>query len=89
MEKATHIKKVNVKFPDVEVYRKTENKLRKSIDFYRSKAEHVRDDTERAAFLKIARARERRFYTLEEMIEFLTRPSHWLENPEWYHLEDY
>jgi rubrerythrin len=40
-------------------------------------------------FLKIAEEEKRHYLVLENIIKFINKPDIWLEDPEWYHLEDY
>jgi len=47
------------------------------------------DESQKAMFLKITEEEQRHFNILETIIDMVSRPQTWLENPEWYHLEDY
>ena len=71
-----------------ELYRKAEEIEQKTRDFYLEKAEQV-DASQKEAFLKIADEERRHYIVLENLINLVNRPDIWLENPEWYHLEDY
>lgn len=61
----------------------------KSEEFYREKAGEV-DTEEKARILnRIADEEHRHYVTLDNVIQFLRRPQHWLEDAEWNHLEEY
>ncbi len=72
-----------------DLYRKAQDIEVKSRDFYRAKAEEVTDASQKEAFRKIAQEEQRHFIILENIINFVSRPDIWLEDPEWYHLEEY
>ncbi len=71
------------------LYKKAQEIEQKSIDFYKEKADEADDERQKAMFLKVAGEEERHYLILENIILFVSRPDQWLENPEWYHLEDY
>jgi rubrerythrin len=81
-------KQTQVNVAEVELYRKAQEIEKKSRDFYSEKAGQV-DASQKEVFLKIADEEKRHFFILEKLIDFVDRPNYWLENPEWYHLEDY
>lgn len=70
------------------LYQKAQKLEEKTRDFYREKSGEV-DQTQKEIFLKIANEEQTHFDILENLITMLTRPDNWLENPEWYHLEEY
>jgi rubrerythrin len=72
----------------IELYRKAQELEKKTRDFYREKAGEV-DESKKAIYLKIADEEQKHFNILETIIDMVSRPQTWLENPEWYHLEDY
>jgi len=74
--------------PQIDLYRKAQELEKKTRDFYREKAGEV-DQAQKAIFLKIADEEQKHFTILESVIDMVSRPQAWLENPEWYHLEDY
>jgi rubrerythrin len=73
---------------EIELYRKAQEIERKSRDFYIEKSAEV-DASQTEVFLKIADEEKRHYSILGKLIDFVNRPAYWLENPEWYHLEDY
>ena len=72
----------------VDLYRKAQELEKKTRDFYREKAGVV-EASQKALFLKIADEEQKHFNILETIIDMVSRPQTWLENPEWYHLEEY
>jgi rubrerythrin len=81
-------KQIEANVSEIEFYRKAQEIERKTRDFYIEKSGEV-DASQKEVFLKIADEEKRHYLILEKIIEFVGRPSYWLENPEWYHLEDY
>jgi rubrerythrin len=71
------------------LYKEALESERHHYEFYRKKAESAGDETERKMFMKIAEEEKRHALVLERVLEFVSRPAEWLENAEWYHLEDY
>jgi rubrerythrin len=72
-----------------ELYRKAQDIEKKSRDFYTEKASEVKQEYQKDIFLKLAEEEKKHYFLLENIIEFVSRPETWLENAEWYHLEDY
>jgi rubrerythrin len=81
-------KQTEANVSEIELYRKAQEIERKSRDFYTEKSAEV-DASQKDIFLKIADEEKRHYFILEKIIDFVNRPAYWLENPEWYHLEDY
>ena len=74
---------------EIELYTKAQAIEKMTEDFYREKGAHVEDGTEREAFLKVAGEEQKHYFILQQIIDFVSRPYQWLENAEWYHLEEY
>jgi rubrerythrin len=74
---------------EADLYRKAQGIEEESRDFYRSKAEEIGDQAHREIFLKIAEEEQKHYLILENIIEFVSRPEQWLENAEWYHLDEF
>jgi rubrerythrin len=81
-------KQFDVEVDQVELYRKAQAIEKKTRDFYLDKAGTV-DPSQKEIFLKIADEERRHFIIIENLINFVNQPDIWLEDPEWYHLEDY
>lgn len=74
---------------EADLYRKAQELERKSWELYASAAELAASPAERLAFERIAVEERRHYRILEGIIDFVSRPQQWLEDAEWYHLEDY
>jgi rubrerythrin len=72
----------------IELYKKAQGIEEQTRDFYLEKAEEV-VHAQKEIFLKIADEEKRHYLILENIIKVINQPDIWLENPEWYHLEDY
>ena len=62
---------------------------KKAEAFYREKADEVTDDGEKEILHRIADEEHKHWVTMENVVKFLDRPNHWLEDAEWNNLEDY
>jgi rubrerythrin len=71
------------------LYRKAQDIEKKSRDFYLEKAGESANDREKTIFTKIANQEKVHYLILQNIIDFVTSPGTWLEDPEWYHLEEY
>ncbi len=71
-----------------ELYLKAQKLEEKTRDFYREKAGEA-GQGQKEMLLKIATEEQRHYDILENLIMMLQRPETWLENAEWYRLEEY
>ena len=78
----------NFDISQTELYRKAQNIEKQSQDFYLEKANEV-EKTQKEIFLKLADQEKKHYFLLESIIDFVSRPQTWLENAEWYHLDEY
>lgn len=62
---------------------------KKAEQFYREKAVELPTKSEQEVFCKIAEEERRHWVTMENIIQFLDRPSTWLDNAEWSDLDDH
>ena len=81
--------KIDFDIEQTEFYRKAQTIEQKSIDFYLEKANEVDQEYRKQIFLKLAAEEKKHYFMLENIIEFVSRPEAWLENAEFYHLEEY
>ena len=72
-----------------ELYKKARDLEKKSLDFYLEKANEVEEKYQKEVFLKLADEEKKHYFLLENIVEFVSRPETWLENAEFYHLEEY
>lgn len=71
------------------LYEKAQDIEKKSEEFYREKANEVEQQYQPELFLKLAEEEKKHYFLLENIIQFVSRPETWLENAEFYHLEEY
>ena len=72
-----------------EAFIKAQELEKKSEEFYLEKSKQAADLEQKTIFLKIAAEEKQHYWLLDNLIEFISRPDHWLENAEWNHLEEY
>ena len=72
-----------------ELYKKAQDIEKKSYEFYTEKANEVTEEYQKEVFLTLADEEKKHYFLLENIIEFVSRPETWLENAEFYHLEEY
>lgn len=80
---------VGVNISQKELYKKAQEIEKKSQEFYSEKANEVNDQSQKELFLKIAEEEKKHYWILENILNFISRPQNWLENAEWYHLDEY
>jgi rubrerythrin len=71
------------------LYQKARDIEKKSRDFYMEKANEVTEEFQRTLFLKLAVEEKKHYVLLDNIIDFISQPEQWLENAEFFHLEDY
>ncbi|HHT9110701.1 MAG TPA: ferritin-like domain-containing protein [Candidatus Brocadiaceae bacterium] len=71
------------------LYKKAQEIEKKSQKFYLDKAGEVNEPSHKEIFLKIAEEEKKHYFILENIIDFVSRPHTWLEDAEWYHLDEY
>ena len=71
------------------LYKKAQDIEKRSRDFYLEKANEVKEGYQKEIFLRLAEEEKKHYFLLENIIEFVCRPETWLENAEFYHLEEY
>jgi len=74
---------------DVELYKKAQEMEKLSQQFYRDNAKKIDEAKQKDLFSRLAKEEKKHYFLLENIIEFISRPKLWLENAEWYHLEEY
>lgn len=79
----------NFDISQTELYRKARDIESESRDFYLAKAKEVTEEHLKGLFLQLAEEEKKHYFLLENIIEFVSRPEQWLENAEFYHLEEY
>ena len=74
---------------EVHIYRQAIEMERKSKDFYLSKAEETDLENVEKVFSKLAKEEAKHQRILENIEKMVDRPNTWLEDAEWYHIEEY
>lgn len=82
-------KDFSVDVSQTELYKKAQGIEVKSRAFYLEQAGKVPDPSQKEAFERIAAEEQRHYIVVENILNFISRPESWLEDAEWYHLEDY
>ena len=72
-----------------ELYRKAQDIEKRSWNFYLEKADEVEEEYQKEIFIRLASEEKKHYFLLDNIIEFVSRPEQWLENAEFYHLEEY
>lgn len=73
----------------IEIYKKAQRIEKESRQFYLEKADEVEDHRQKGIFRELAEEEKKHYFLLENIIQFVSRPETWLENAEFYHLEEY
>ncbi len=73
----------------VDLYREAQAIEQRSIDFYTEKAAKVDLDSQKQLLTRLAQEEKKHYFLLENIIDFVSRPTSWLENAEFCHLEQY
>ncbi len=71
------------------LYRKAQDIEERSWNFYLEKADEVEEEYQKEIFLRLVAEEKKHYFLLDNIIEFVSRPETWLENAEFYHLEEY
>ena len=71
-----------------ELYKKAQDIEKQSQNFYLEKANEA-EETQKEIFLRLAEEEKKHYFLLENIIDFVSRPETWLENAEFYHLDEY
>jgi hypothetical protein len=73
----------------IKLYEKAQEIEKKSQQFYNEKAQQADLVEQKEFFIELAKEEEKHYFLLENIINFVSRPKEWLEDAEWYHLEEY
>jgi len=74
---------------ELETYKKARQIELESKKYYLEKAEDSDDDGIRNILTKLAKEEDKHCRLIDAIVEMVSRPQQWLENAEWYHIEDY
>ncbi len=73
----------------VDIYREAQELERKSNNYYTDKAEETDDEEVKQVFTRLAKEEKKHEEILENIIKMVNKPNTWLDDPEWYHLDEY
>ena len=73
----------------VSLYKKALDIEAESKDFYTEKSGEASEQKVKELFLRLAQEEQKHYVLIENIIDFLSRPNTWLENAEFYHLDEY
>jgi rubrerythrin len=78
-------------FPSVQIdlYKKAQEIEQKSRNFYLDKAKEIKKEYEKGLFNRLAEEEMQHYILLDNIIGYVSKPKTWLENAEWYHLDEY
>jgi rubrerythrin len=81
-------KDFDVDISQAEFYKKALKVEADAQKFYLERADEEKDPHRKEIFLKLAEEEKNHCVLLENIIGFVSQPADWLENPEWYHLDE-
>jgi rubrerythrin len=81
-------KEIDVDVSQVEFYKKALEVETASEKFYLERADEEKDPHKKKIFLTLANEEKSHCVLLENIVNFVSQPDNWLENPEWYHLDE-
>lgn len=75
----------------VDLYKKAQGFEQESLEYYRSKADEVDSPQVRQVLLTLAGQEKMHYQILGTIIQMVSRPQpgNWLEDAEWFHLDEY
>ena len=81
-------KEKEVDVSQVEFYKKALEVEVNSEKFYRERADEEKDPHRKKIFLTLANEEKSHCVLLENIVNFVSQPDTWLENSEWYHVDE-
>ena len=73
----------------VELYKHAQELEKQSEDFYKAKAGEVKEAAQKDVLMRLAEEEHRHYFILEHIIQFVSRPEHWLADREFTNLDKY
>ncbi len=81
-------KEIDVDVSQVEIYKKALEVETNSEKFYLERADDEKDPHKKEIFLTLAKEEKSHCVILENIVNFVSQPVNWLENSEWYHVDE-
>ncbi len=79
---------IDVDVSQVEFYKKALEVEANSEKFYLERADEEKDPHRKKIFLTLASEEKSHCVLLENIVNFVSQPDNWVENAEWYHIDD-
>ncbi len=81
--------KFNFDISELQLYEKAKDIEQETKQFYLEKADEVDNPDKKEIFKKLAEQEQKHFIILENICDFVAKPQSFLENAEFYHIDDY
>ena len=81
-------KEINVDVSQVELYKKALKIEANSEKFYRERADEEKDAHRKKIFLTLAKEEKGHCILLENILNLVSQPDSWIENSEWYDIDE-
>jgi rubrerythrin len=81
-------KEIDVDVSQVEFYKKALEIEIDSEKFYLERADEEKDPHRKEIFLTLAKEEKSHCVLLENIVNLVSQPDTWIENPEWYHIDE-
>jgi rubrerythrin len=81
-------KEIDVDTSQVDVYKKALEVETNSENFYLERADEEKDPHKKEIFLTLASEEKNHCVLLENLVHLVSQPDNWLENSEWYHVDE-
>ena len=81
-------KEIDVDVSQVEFYKKALQVETDSEKFYLERADEEKDLHKKEIFLTLAKEEKSHCILLENIVDLVSQPDTWIENPEWYHVDE-
>ena len=81
-------KEIDVDVSQVEFYKEALQVEADSEKFYLERADEEKDPHKKEIFLTLAKEEKSHCILLENLVDLVSQPDTWIENPEWYHVDE-
>ena len=81
-------KEIDVDVSQVEFYKEALQVEVDSEKFYLERADEEKDLHKKEIFLTLAKEEKSHCILLENLVDLVSQPDTWIENPEWYHVDE-
>ena len=81
-------KEIDVDLSQVEFYKEALEVETNSEKFYLERVDEEKDPHNKQIFLMLAKEEKSHCILLENLVNLVSQPDSWVENPEWYHAEE-